>query len=310
MCGKKKTVALPGSTGPGRLHLIPCDKCRGTAFRSLFNKKSEHNEIFRVVRCKRCGLVQINPQPDRKKLRPYYNKNYFTRRTARGYNNYFSHSIKNQINAVFEMNLSDLHFYDFEKKTLTDNRNGAHALDAGCAAGYFVELLTHRGWQAQGIELSEEAATFGRDNLGLNIIIDDFLTCKKLKSESFSLITFWASIEHMQSPRQIFERSYDLLKPNGRLLISTCRYGLLARIMGFNWRFMNVPEHLYFFDRKGLKELAAEIGFRTIKSITYGSGFTTRPESGPLYKLIKKIADPLVKILQQGDMMAFHFKKL
>lgn len=259
--------------------------------------------------------------------RPVYEASYFEKRTDRGYDNYFSGELKQQIRRVYEQNLDDLGFFDYEEACLGDawflqhceEQAGAEtehrdyrprALDAGCAAGYFVEFLQDRGWNSQGVELSRAAAKFGIDELGLNILIADFLTSKRLPKESYDLLTFWASIEHMHSPRGVFERCRELLKPGGRLILSTCRYGLLARWRGEDWRFMNVPEHLFFFSLNGIRKMAEDCGFRTVASVTYGSGFTTKKDASLFYKAAKAVADPLVKRTDQGDMMALHFVKV
>ena len=295
----------------GSVRAIPCDNCGGEDFRKLFEKKSSRGEAYTLVSCKQCDLVQVNPQPDADAVKPYYDAHYFQKRTDRGYDNYFSPELKKQIKQVYDLNLRDLDFHEYEvalqsRKTKIPPR----ALDAGCAAGYFVEYLLNRGWKARGMEISAAAARYGIQELGLDIIIDDFLTSRRVQASSLDLISFWASIEHMHSPRRVLERCHELLKPGARLLLSTCNYGSLAKIRGANWRYMNVPEHLYFFSTSGLIKLAEEIGLGLVKSITYGSGFTTRKNAGPLYKLSKKIADPLVKKIGQGDMMALHFVRL
>lgn len=297
---------------PGKIRSIPCDVCGGERFTPILNKASSRGEIYQVVRCKKCGLVQVNPQPDVQAVKPYYEAGYFQNRTDRGYNNYFSEKLKKQINQVYNMNLEDLGFDEIEvalgvRKKLV--RWKPKALDVGCAAGYFVEHMRKRGWDSMGVEISEDAASFGIEELGLNILIDDFLSCKDLKGESFDMITFWASLEHMHSPMTVLRRCYELLKPGGRLVLSTCRYGLIARYRGEDWRYMNVPEHLYFFSLRGLKKAASSEGFKLFRSVTYGSGFTTKEDAGPLYKYMKRIMDPLVKFTGQGDMMALHFIK-
>jgi len=298
----------PSEKKAGTIRPIPCDSCGGESFKSLFYKESSRDESFQIVSCKTCGLVQVNPQPDANAVKPYYGEIYFKKRTDRGYNDYFSSALKRQINLVYEMNLRDLDFFEYEKSML-DRPELPSALDAGCAAGYFIEFLSNRGWKARGIEISDAAARFGIDKLGLDIIIDDFLSCDKLKRDSFDLISLWASLEHMHTPGAVLFRAFELLRPGGRMILSTCRYGLLARLKGKKWRYMNVPEHLYFFSLPGLIELAVKIGFRTVKTVTYGSGLTTKQNSGIFYKLVKKISDPLVKLLNQGDMMALHLIK-
>lgn len=298
----------------GMLQLVPCNVCGSMEFKPLFDKESSLRETFQVVRCK-CGLVQVNPQPDLEAVRPYYESHYFKQRTDRGYDNYFSDALRKEIQRVYRLNLEDLAFSGYES-SLQKERQAAdgslakpRALDAGCAAGYFVEYLKERGWNAEGIEISEAAASAGRKR-GLRITVGDFLTSSEMIPESYDLITFWASLEHMHDPARVLLRTRELLKPGGRMILSTCRYGLLARLRGKQWRYMNVPEHLYFFSRQGLKRFASTLGFRIVKSVTYGSGMTSRKDATSLYRNAKKILDPLVKWTGQGDMMAFHLEKI
>ncbi len=298
---------------PGSIRPVPCDSCGGTDFRPLFEKASERDEVFRIVSCKQCSLVQVNPQPDLEAVRPYYEESYFTKRTDRGYANYYSPELKEQIRKVYDMNLRDLGFFEYEKQAMEAARaegDAPLALDAGCAAGYFVEHVRSRGWRSKGVEISQAAARFGREELGLDIIVDDYLSTDLLQPDSFDLISLWASIEHMHSPRRVLERTRDLLKPGGRMLLSTCRYGILARWKGPEWRYMNVPEHLYFFSLNGLIKAARAAGLALVDHVTYGSGMTTRADAGPGYRIAKRIADPLVKHTGQGDMMALHLMKV
>ncbi len=294
------------------IHSVPCDACAGGDFRALFKKSSPTGEVFQIVKCS-CGLVQVNPQPDVEHVRSYYEGEYFKKRTDRGYADYYSQEVKSEIRRVYELNLNDLGFIEFENEILDRAIAGGlppSSLDAGCAAGYFVEYLKDRGWDAQGIDISEQAASFGRDSLGLDIRIGDFLSCEDLSPSSYDLITLWASLEHMHSPRKVLARAHELLRPGGRMILSTCRYGWIARIRGLRWRYMNVPEHLYYFSLGGLKKMARELGLETVRSITYGSGFTTKKNAGLLYRFLKIAADPLVKFTRQGDMMAMHLRRV
>ncbi|MCE9599141.1 MAG: class I SAM-dependent methyltransferase [Spirochaetia bacterium] len=291
---------------PGEVRLVPCNACGGSKFKKLFYKESSLRETFQVVRCS-CGLVQVNPQPDLKAIMPYYTDAYFKKRTDRGYDNYYSEALRDEIRRVFTLNLADLDFFTFEEKALKSGSN--HALDVGCAAGYFVEYMAERAWRSRGIELSRSAGTVARKR-GLDVTIGDFLTSSELSPSSYDLVSFWASIEHMHDPASVLRRAYEILKPGGRMLLSTCRYGILARIRGKDWRYMNVPEHLYFFSLRGLSKMARGIGFQVVRTVTYGSGMTTRKDGSELYATVKRYADPAVKFLNQGDMMAFHLEKM
>lgn len=284
-----------------------CDLCGARDFRPVLSKPSSHGEIFGVKKCKKCGLVQVHPRPPEGELAKYYESSYFKMRTDRGYDDYYSERIRNQIIRVIELNLVDLGFYEWEKSLFPGEARAPRALDVGCAAGYFVDYLRSRGWESAGIEISEEAARFGKERLGIEIFIEDFRNFSP--DQSFDLISLWASLEHMPSPSDVLKQASVLLKPGGRMILSTCRYGVVAALMGKEWRFMNVPEHLFFFSLKLIKRAAKEAGFETGNIITYGSGFTTKKDASFWYRLAKRFADPLVKWTGQGDMMAIELIK-
>ena len=288
------------------LFTIPCPLCNAVSFRHLFDKLSQRNENYTVVECRNCKLVMVNPQPDESTLRPYYEESYFDKRTDRGYDNYFSDALKKQINSIYLKNLYDLNFMMFERTILSGPV--PRCLDIGCAAGYFVELMKQRGWNAEGIEISKKAASFGIDQLNLKIHNSDFLETD-LTGE-YDLITLWASIEHLRQPFDVMSKASSKLRRGGRMILTTCRYGILAKMRGTSWRYMNVPEHLFYFSINNMKQIAEKTGFGVIKIISYGSGFTAKRDSSLSYKIIKKIADPMVKTLNIGDMMAVHLEKL
>lgn len=72
---------------------------------------------------------------------------------------------------------------------------------------------------------------------------------------------------------------------------------------------MNVPEHLYYYSMGGLIKLAESLGLKLISKVSYGSGMTNKPNSGFLFKTNKFFADRIVKLFNQGDMMALSFEK-
>lgn len=286
------------------MEFVPCNNCNQKEFRPVLEKASAKGDKFQVQKCKNCGLLQTNPRPTFSEILEYYSSEYFHKRTERGYDNYYSSEVRAQIERVLLLNLNDLKFFDYEK-TLSDKK----VLDIGCAYGYFLNLLKGRGWDTLGIDIAGEPVQLARERLSLNVIQDNFLEWDKKIQNKFHLITLWASLEHLHYPKETLQKIYKHLHPNGRIILSTCRYGILAKLQGANWRYMNVPEHLYFYTLKQLKEQLEKIGFQFVAQITYGSGLTTKKNASFFYNISKKILDSLVKVLGQGDMMALHFKK-
>lgn len=282
---------------------IPCNTCSSSEFTPLFSKASPKGEVFQIVECRKCKLVQVNPQPSLEEVSKYYEDSYFTQRTDRGYDNYYSEETKNEIARVFNLNLKDLGFFDWERMLGL----GKSALDVGCAAGYFLDYLKSRNWKTKGLDIASGPVRFAKETLGLDVEQKDFLTWDTDGKEKFDLVTLWASIEHLHHPKETLRKILKHLKPGGRMILSTCRYGVLAKYLGPKWRYLNVPEHLYYYSLPGIISLGNELGYIPLGHISYGSGLTAKKGSGTLYKTSKKIADWAVKKFDQGDMMAVCF---
>lgn len=291
------------------MNTIPCNSCGSIDFLPLYQKSSPLGETFQIVRCKSCSLVQVNPQPSLDDVKKYYEGSYFTERTERGYDNYYSETLKKEISRVFVLNLQDLEFFPWEEKRKRSESLALSSLDIGCAAGYFVAFLKDRGYNASGIEIAPGPVTFAREVLGLTIFQEDFLSWDTRFQNQFDVITLWATIEHLHKPKETLEKIKGHLKPGGALILSTCRYGILAKWKGLRWRYLNVPEHLYYYSYKGLQRLLKDLGYEVTKGFSYGSGMTSIKNPNLWFRIRKKFFDWLVKFTNSGDMMVFFAKK-
>lgn len=279
--------------------------CGSTSFQSRFSKTGVDQKKYNLVTCDACNLLQTQPKPTDAELAALYQNQYFHKRTDRGYDNYLSDSVRNELHRVWNLNLEDLGFPGIEKRMFADGRN--RCLDVGCAAGYFVDFMNRKGWQAEGIEIGEEVARFGIEQLGLKITIADFMNYKF--EQGFDLVTLWASIEHLRSPSRALRSISKMLKPGGILILSTCRRTLITDLLGPNWRFLNVPEHLFYFTLEQLRGLASKYYLKERTHISYGSGLTSKKDADFFYKTAKNLADSTVKLIDQGDMMAVLYEK-
>jgi 2-polyprenyl-3-methyl-5-hydroxy-6-metoxy-1,4-benzoquinol methylase len=292
---------------------VPCNTCGRSSFIPIFEKSSPLGEVFQIVKCHNCKLVQVNPQPSLEEVIRYYSDSYFTQRTDRGYDNYYSEKVKSEISRVFQLNLSDLGFFEWEKayqqnlsQEGADSTLALSSLDIGCAAGYFVDFMKNRGYNAEGIEVADGPVTFARNKLGLTIHQANFLDWDLDGSKKYDVVTLWATIEHLHMPKETLNKIKLHLKPGGTLIISTCRYGILAKWKKQQWRYLNVPEHLYYYTLSGLLNLLKTLEYKKPVSLSYGSGMTSKVNAGIGFKISKWIMDRVVKWTNQGDMMAIR----
>ena len=107
-------------------------------------------------------------------------------------------------------------------------------LDVGAGRGYFAKMATET-FDAEGAELSESAAQYGRDELGLTMHSGDFLEAP-IETNSYSIITLWDVLACFSKPKPVIEKIYSLLEPGGFLVMTVPDAdSMIAKSMGKRW---------------------------------------------------------------------------
>jgi SAM-dependent methyltransferase len=140
-------------------------------------------------------------------------------------------------------------------------------LDVGCATGWLVQHANERGWQAQGVELSPDAAAHARAR-GLEVFRGDLLEAR-LPAAHFDLVYMGDVLEHVPDCRAVVAEVARILKPGGWFYLrgpvttnSIARafalrlYGALGRTIVLR----EVPYHLWEFTPRPLARLMAATG--------------------------------------------------
>ncbi len=107
-------------------------------------------------------------------------------------------------------------------------------LEIGCSAGYFTKYLSSIGRKVYGIDInSEHIADAAGRYPSIQFQVAD---ASKLpfKSESFDSVIMLEVIEHVGDEEQTIAEIHRVLKPSGKLLISTPNTGLFAFFDPFN----------------------------------------------------------------------------
>jgi 2-polyprenyl-3-methyl-5-hydroxy-6-metoxy-1,4-benzoquinol methylase len=273
-----KTWSTPARDENRRIE--PCALCGGGDFSPYLRC-----EGFAYVRCKRCSLAQMNPQPDAEAVERRYSGA-----------DYLEYELANEeafLNLAM-LALADAGFYQFEQSLPVSRRR---ALDVGCAAGALPDNLRKRLWRAEGVEINRFQAEYARNARGLTVYGLP-LEENALESRAYTLITASHLIEHLRRPRSFLAEARRLLAPDGRLMIITPNCdGFQARLFRGHWR-SAIFDHLYLFSVRTLSRLLREEGFRVEKIVTWGglaAGCAPRP--------VKALFDRLAKSSGFGDVM-------
>jgi SAM-dependent methyltransferase len=221
---------------------------------------------YTIVACVCCGLRFLDPRPSEEALASLYRESYYLSSDSRrqGYDSYAAEA--ENWRRTFRDRLRDL--------PATPGR----LLDVGAATGFFVEQARIAGWDAAGVEPSDWAAEYARRELGMDVVTGT-LESVPFPSGAYDVVTLWEVIEHLPDPMSTLREIRRILRPGGRLVLSTPDSGsLAARLSGRRWLgWRKVPEHLFFFDRANLDRLLLHSGFQPVRhryaSLTVSAGF-------------------------------------
>jgi 2-polyprenyl-3-methyl-5-hydroxy-6-metoxy-1,4-benzoquinol methylase len=140
-------------------------------------------------------------------------------------------------------------------------------LDVGCGVGETLAYHASRGCKAYGLEVDENVKRIA-DSLGLNMTIGT-LESNPFETEFFDFITMDQVVEHLQEPATALKEARRILKPEGRLILSTpnCR-GWGRSAFGRRWINWHTPYHLNLFSKKSIKLMVEQAGFEIEKIIS------------------------------------------
>jgi len=235
---------------------VLCKNCQSSNTSPKITKNG-----FHYFQCNNCQIIFLaHSHVYERFVKNFYTKGYFTGgERFSGYNNYEKN--KKIILGNFRPIIQEI------KKYLSPY--GKH-LDIGSAFGYLLELTQNEGFDPYGIEPSRFAAKIAQKKFG-NRIVNSTFEKAQFPKNSFSLITMFDVVEHLNSPAKAFKKVASLLAPGGLLVIWTCDQGsFFARLCGSFWHFYTAPQHLFVFNKHVLASFLKKAGLTTIRTVKKG----------------------------------------
>lgn len=277
-----------------------CPACDGRDYRELFETTDRlyrtTAESFRLIECRHCGLIRLDPWPPAEALRRYYPSSYWY---APG------QTLAERLEQLWRRLVLCDH-YEFVRRALRSTGEKGWVLDVGCGGGLLVRMLREHGIPALGLESSLQAASVAWHINGIPVVCAS-LEAAPLPAESCALITMFHVIEHLPDPTLYLDAARRLLKPNGRLIVQTpnaaCWQFLL---LGENWSGLDVPRHLIDFRARDLETLLDCCGFEVVRRKYFslrdnpaGLATSLAPWLDPMARRVRGIAEgPASKLLK------------
>lgn len=134
-------------------------------------------------------------------------------------------------------------------------------LDIGCGAGQSLAYLRAKGCEVRGVEADEESRAFAVEQ-GFEIDAGTF-NPQVYEPEEFDYVTMDQVIEHMIDPIDALRGVASILKPGGKLIMSTPNASGWGRVVfGARWINWHAPYHLNFFSRDSMRRACNEVGLQ------------------------------------------------
>jgi SAM-dependent methyltransferase len=202
-------------------------------------------------------------------------------------------------------------------------------LDIGCGAGHLLHSLRDLGFQhLLGLD------PFNQTDLayanGLRIEKRDIFS----ETGLWDVIMFHHSLEHVPDQQAHLKQAFNLLKPNGQLLIRVPTVSSYAwQHYGVNWVQLDAPRHLYLHSIQSMQHLAEQCGFK-VEQYVYDSNafqfwgseqyqqdiplrgansYADNPSDSPFSEQdLKQFAQrsKQLNLDKQGDQVAFYLRKV
>lgn len=143
--------------------------------------------------------------------------------------------------ADYYVYLLHLASYNFAA-SFSDNKK---VLDFGCGTGYGSQILSRNSESVVGIDISSDAIQYARDNYSgttLNFeILDQAIL--PFSDSAFDLITSFQVIEHIEDADSYLSEMKRVLKPGGKLLLSTPDKKTRLFLLQRPWNYYHINEY-------------------------------------------------------------------
>lgn len=220
-----------------------CKVCLEGSARLVARDQWTAHEFSKIVyRCHRCRSLFVDPLPSQDQLDKVYNDpQYYTGGLA-GFG--------------YERGPADRSLGSVEAGWLQPP--AGQLLDVGCGNGYALAGAIELGWNVTGLDYLRHEEI----DPAIRVIVGSPLeSLAALPPDYFSAITLLQVIEHSPDPGGLLTAVARVLKPDGRLILTTPN----GEAPGL-WSWLKLPalrhgrEHLWYFSLLGIHELLKRAG--------------------------------------------------
>jgi SAM-dependent methyltransferase len=223
---------------------------------SYASRKTPEFMHYRLVICPYCDLLYANPIPREDIIAKNYKEASY--------------------DSTEESRFAAATYAGFLPKIINRLPDRHGAIDIGTGDGAFLEHLLAQGFVGVvGVEPSLAPVAVAKDNIRPLIIVGAFRP-DEYAPESFSLVTCFQTLEHINDPFTMCQSVFKMLKPGGGIFfVCHDRRALLNRIIGLKSPIFDI-EHLQLFSKPSVHFLLEESGFIEMQTFSFINRYPLR----------------------------------
>jgi SAM-dependent methyltransferase len=247
---------------------VCCPTCgAGLRSRLLFRRIDGHG----IRLCSGCGLMFVSPRLLPDKLAAIYERDHdyegrlFENFGYERWKHEPAFNLHSTTSYTVKAMLIDLVSVYLEPR--------ARLLDVGCGFGLTVLEARQRGFQADGIDISQHRLRIARERVGLSLM-QGRLEEMHFADATYDGVILWDVLEHVHNPLEILREIRRITRlggyifgqvPNWRGL--TNRYKTFLNRHGFarkQFKHFGIPNHVFMFDEGSLRQMLAKCGLNLV----------------------------------------------
>ena len=222
---------------------------------------------FEYMECSSCGTIAlVDPPMD---MQPHYADDYYSYLGLVSSPRWKNILKKIRLSLYLKLNINPPLYGEWIK--LSGAKKHHRIADIGCGNGQLLYELNACGYQylegydpfiAEDVIVNKSLALYKKEIFDITA------------EESFDIIMMHHSFEHMDRPQEIVDKSYELLKLGGLLLIRVpVADAQVWENYGVHWVQLDAPRHFFIHTKKSMAIIAENSGFETERVVFDSTSF-------------------------------------
>lgn len=247
------------TTNLAQLTLCPICNC------SLFTIFKQHlgyqeSQTFDLLHCSTCNTSLASPLQIDQRVYDHIYKNVHR---VPGYDRYLKYADEVLIEENPLQYLAESEdVYWGVQEALKGAKKEVKILEVGCGFGYLTYALVKAGYDTLGVDISSVAIEAAIKRYGPYFKHADIFKLAEQQVYFYDIILLTEVIEHVPNPKDFLKALYKLLKPQGKLLLTTPNKS--AYPSEILWETEPPPVHLWWFSEDSISYLAKECHYQSV----------------------------------------------